>query len=133
MDCVFCEIIKGEIPSFKIYEDENVFAFLDVAKDVEGHTLVVSKKHFVNVLDVPADVLAAVVSAVKKISNHYVDCCGFSGVNILNSSGVDAEQKVLHLHFHVIPRKDDDGLNVCPVFEKTDMDLEKIWKRVKMV
>ena len=70
MNCIFCKIIKGEIPSFKIYEDEHTYAFLDIAKDVDGHTLVIPKKHVCNVLDCDCETLAHVSATVKKIANH---------------------------------------------------------------
>ena len=82
-DCIFCKIIKGEIPSYKIFEDEKTLAFLDIAGDFYGHTLVIPKTHAKNVLDVSADDLSAVMSTVKRVANHYVSGCGFDGVNIL--------------------------------------------------
>lgn len=126
MDCIFCKIIKGEIPSYKIYEDEYTYAFLDIAADSYGHTLVIPKKHCVNVLDCDKEYLDAVIESVQKISKHYVDDCGFDGVNVINSSGESAEQSVFHLHFHIIPRKKDDGLHVWPLREKYDLDMKKI-------
>lgn len=113
-DCVFCKIIKGELPSYKIYEDEYAYAFLDRSQDIYGHTLVIPKKHFVNVLDCDGEYLAHVMNAVKIVSNHYVNNCGFGGVNVLNASGKAAEQSVFHLHFHILPRKQDDGFNTFP-------------------
>lgn len=124
MSCIFCKIIKGEIPSYKIYEDEYTYAFLDIAKDVDGHTLVIPKKHVVNVLDCDEETLAHVMNTVKKISNHYVNNCGFEGCNILNASGVAAQQTVMHLHFHIIPRKADDKVDSWPHFEGAKESLE---------
>ena len=89
--CVFCDIIEGKIPSYKIYEDDNTYAFLDIAGDAYGHTLVIPKKHCVNILDADAETLNNVMVAVNKISNHYVNNCGFTGVNLVNCSGADAE------------------------------------------
>ena len=130
-DCIFCKIIKGEIPSFKIYEDENVYAFLDIKRDTIGHTLVVPKKHFVNVLDCDDEYLSAVAVAVKKISRHFVENCGFSGVNLINASGVSAQQTVFHLHFHIIPRTDEDGLDTWPLGDGDEgMDLATIAKKL---
>ena len=130
-DCIFCKIIKGEIPSFKIYEDENVYAFLDIKRDTIGHTLVVPKKHFVKVLDCDDEYLSAVAVAVKKISRHFVENCGFSGVNLINASGVSAQQTVFHLHFHIIPRTDEDGLDTWPLGDGDEgMDLATIAKKL---
>ena len=109
-DCVFCKIIKGEIPSYKVYEDENVFAFLDIANDIAGHTLVVPKKHCINVMDCPDRTLGKVISAVKKIGNHYVQSGFCEGFNILNNSERGALVK--HLHFHVFPKKADSTFDL---------------------
>ena len=125
-DCIFCKIIKGEIPSYKIYENDLVYAFLDIACDAVGHTLVVPKKHCTNVLDCDKKYLDAVIEAVQKISNHYVNNCGFDGVNVLNASGASAEQTVFHLHFHVVPRKTGDGLHMWPLDGKQELDLKAI-------
>ena len=122
-DCLFCKIIDGEIPSYKIYEDEYVYAFLDIACDVYGHTLVVPKCHATNVLDCDKLYLDKVIEAVQKIAKHYVDDLGYDGVNILNASGAAAEQSVFHLHFHVIPRKNGDGVKAWPFHDKHEYDL----------
>ena len=108
--CLFCKILNGEIPSYKIYEDEDTYAFLDISDDVVGHTLVIPKKHYDNVLDIDMEMLSRVMRTVKLISNHYVDNCGFTGVNILNNSGIGADQTVFHLHIHILPRKNGDGI-----------------------
>ncbi len=109
--CIFCDIVSGKIPCYKIYEDEDVLAFLDTAKDVDGHTLVVPKKHCENLLDCDDEMLAKVMSVVKKISNHYVKDCGFDGVNIHNANGKCAGQSVFHLHIHILPRTVDSPFN----------------------
>ena len=131
--CIFCKIIAGEIPSYKIYEDEYTYAFLDIADDAEGHTLVIPKEHYENVLDIPNDLLDKVMCSVKKIANHYVEDCGYTGVNIMNASGVDAQQSVFHLHFHIFPRKSQDGLNTWPVFDKANADFQAVCDRLKML
>lgn len=131
-DCIFCKIIKGEIPSHKIYENDKVYAFLDIACDAVGHTLVVPKKHCVNLLDCDKEYLDAVAEAVQLISRHYVDNCGFDGVNIFNASGKSAEQSVFHLHFHIIPRKENDGLSMWPLDGKQEMELAEIRKKLAL-
>ena len=95
-NCIFCKIIRGEIPSRKVYEDENTLSFMDVAGDVDGHILVIPKKHVTNVLDCDEETLAQTMSIVKKVANHLVDNCGYEGVNILNASGQPAGQTVFH-------------------------------------
>lgn len=130
--CVFCEIIKGNIPSYKIYEDEDVYAFLDIGDDVIGHTLVVPKKHYDNILDVPVDTMNKVMSVVQKISKHYVENKGFTGVNILNNSGVDADQSVMHLHVHILPRKNGDNIKVYDLKARMGSDFKAICEELKM-
>ena len=132
MNCIFCKIIKGEIPSFKIYEDEHTYAFLDIAKDVDGHTLVIPKKHVCNVLDCDCETLAHVSATVKKIANHYVENCDYEGVNILNATGESAQQTVMHLHFHIIPRKTSDGVDSWPHFNGAKNELEEMHKILKL-
>ncbi len=127
-DCIFCKIIKREIPSNKVYEDEFTYAFLDLTNDGLGHVLVIPKKHCVNVLDCDSQTLAHVMDTVKLISNHLVDNCGFDGVNILNASGAGAEQSVFHLHFHILPRKKDDGFKTFPQLPENPMSKEDVLK-----
>lgn len=131
-NCVFCKIISGEIPSYKIYEDDFVYAFLDNAGDVYGHTLVVPKKHCANILDCDAETLSHVTAAVQKIARHFVDEVGFDGVNILNANGKSAEQSVFHLHFHVIPRKNGDGVSAWPFNDKHKFDFGEICNRLAL-
>ena len=131
-NCIFCKIIKGEIPSYKIYEDDKVFAFLDIANDIYGHTLVIPKNHCRNILDASCEDLGACMSAVKKISNHYINDCKFDGVNIINANEPSAEQSVFHLHFHIMPRHVNDGKKLYPELEKIDDDLTHIHQNLKM-
>ena len=131
-DCIFCKIAKGESPCYKIYEDEKTIAFLDRAKDVIGHTLVIPKQHFENALDCDDEVLASVIQTVKKVSKHYVDNCGFKGVNILNASGVEAEQSVMHLHFHIIPRSSKTEYVTWPKFPGTMVSFEEQHEKLKL-
>ena len=131
-DCLFCKIIKNEIPCYKIYEDDYTLAFLDISNDCNGHTLVIPKTHCKNVLDCPQDVLSKVMATVKKISNHYVTNCGFDGVNILNANESAAEQSVFHLHFHILPRKNNDNLKTFPTLPKNNKTLEEIANILKV-
>lgn len=131
-DCIFCKIVNGEIPSLRIYEDDEVYAFLDIARDSYGHTLVIPKKHCVNVLDCDEKTLDVLMRAVRKIARHYTQNCGFDGVNLMNASGLAAQQSVFHLHFHIVPRKNGDGLNTWPLNEKYEMDLEQIQRELRV-
>ncbi len=131
-ECIFCKIIKGELPSYKIYEDEHTFAFLDISNDANGHILVIPKLHCENVLDCDDEILASVIKTIKKISKHLVDNCGFQGVNILNASGKAAEQSVFHLHFHILPRKEDDGMKTFPKLKENEITLEELCEKLKI-
>lgn len=130
-DCIFCKIVKGEIPSYKIYEDKWTYAFLDISNDANGHILVIPKKHCENILDCDEETLSRVTSSIKKISKHLVENCGFTGVNVLNASGKDAQQSVFHLHFHLLPRFASDNVDAFPVLKKRDGSLEELCERLK--
>jgi histidine triad (HIT) family protein len=110
-DCIFCRIINKEIPAHFIYEDEHVAAFLDVNPLVEGHTLVVPRKHFADIFDIDKEVLERIISVAKKISQKMKEVLGTSGVNLMNASGMSAEQSVSHFHLHIVPRKDGDNID----------------------
>ncbi|MDD3244568.1 MAG: HIT family protein [Candidatus ainarchaeum sp.] len=130
-DCIFCKIISGDVPCYKIYEDEYVLAFLDINPVVNGHTLVIPKKHFVNIFDVDNFYLEKVTAAIKKISVHYNQ--KFDGINILNANDKSAQQSVFHLHFHIIPRTIDDGKDFWPYKEVLDKtDLKTMAERLKL-
>ncbi len=131
-DCIFCKIVSGQIPCYKIYENDDVLAFLDIANDVYGHTLVIPKEHCTNLQDANAQTLAKVMAAVQKVGRHYVDNCGFDGFNTFNCNGKDAEQSVFHLHIHVIPRKSGDGLHIWSNKGKQDDDLAEICNKLKL-
>jgi len=103
-NCIFCKIIKGEIPCYKVYEDADVLAFLDISQATKGHTLVVPKEHFDNILYCPKDILGKVMAAAQKIAQAEVSTLGAEGVNILINTNEVAGQTVMHFHVHVIPR-----------------------------
>ncbi|MEK7569308.1 MAG: HIT domain-containing protein [Patescibacteria group bacterium] len=107
-DCIFCKIIRGEIPSTKIYEDGDAFAFLDIAPVNVGHTLVVPKQHFKNVYETPDEVLQKVMTAAKKIAEA-LKALPSDGVNVTINNDSAAGQVVFHFHVHVIPRIAGDG------------------------
>jgi histidine triad (HIT) family protein len=112
MDCLFCKIAKGEIPAVKIFESDKIFVFLDINPLTEGHCLVIPKNHFENVFDIEKDILKEIISVAKDIAQNAKRNLGATGVQLVNSSGKDAEQSVMHFHLHVIPRYEDDGLEM---------------------
>jgi histidine triad (HIT) family protein len=109
-DCVFCAIAAGEIPSCKVYEDDVVFACLDIGPFSEGHTLVIPKAHSTGLLDTDEALLGAVVARVRKIAAHLKTALPCDGFNILQNNGAAAGQTVNHLHFHIVPRRQGDRL-----------------------
>lgn len=131
-NCVFCKIISGEFSSYKIYEDEATFVFLDIAKDVDYHILVVPKKHIVNILDCDNETLEKLIKTTKKVANHLVDNCGFTGVNLLNASGINAGQTVPHFHIHIIARRENDGVDAWPKFNGAIKPLEEVLEEIKI-
>ena len=122
-DCIFCAIAAGEIPSFKVYEDDLALAYLDINPFAKGHTLVIPKSHAAGLLDVDDKLLAELVMRVKKVAAHIREKLGCDGFNILQNNGEAAGQTVRHIHFHIVPRWNGDPL----VFEnaKGDMDALK--------
>ena len=109
-NCVFCKIVKGEIPCFKIFEDENVLAFLDINPVTKGHCLVIPKTHFENIFDISEDTLQKVTVATKHISVKIKNSLQADGIRISQSSGEEAGQVISHFHLHIIPRYKNDGL-----------------------
>ena len=103
-NCVFCAIAAGEIPSFKVYEDDLVLAYLDINPFTKGHTLVIPKAHSANLLETDEATLAAVIARVKKVAAHLKAALPCDGFNILQNNGAAAGQTVMHLHFHIVPR-----------------------------
>ena len=107
-NCIFCKIIKGEIPCYKVYEDADVLAFLDISPVTKGHTLVIPKEHFDSLLYCPKDVLSKVISVAQQIPQASITTLGAKGVNLVNNTNPIAGQTVMHFHVHVIPRYSDD-------------------------
>src|SRR3989344_1823292 len=125
-ECIFCKIVKGEIPSSKIYENDKVLAFLDIGPVNKGHTLVIPKEHYTNIYDIPEDILKEVVTAAKKISKAIKKGVNADGININQSNDSSAGQVVMHIHFHIIPRFRDDGLKLWPQNKYNEGEMEII-------
>ena len=103
-NCVFCAIAAGEIPSFKVYEDDLVLAYLDINPFTEGHTLVIPKAHSTGLLDTPPETLRELIVRVQKVAAQIKNALPCDGFNILQNNGAAAGQTVMHLHFHIVPR-----------------------------
>lgn len=129
-DCIFCKIVSANIPSRKVFEDDHTLVFMDIAEGVDGHIVVIPKKHVKNILDCDEETLTQLMKTVKRISNHFVDNCGYDGVNLLNASDESAGQSVPHFHIHIIPRKSGDGINAWPKFNGAKHDIEDVFRDV---
>ena len=130
-DCIFCAIAAGEIPCFKIYEDNQTLAYLDINPFSEGHALVIPKTHAADISEIGEEALAALILRVKKVATHLKEALPCDGFNILQNNGEAAGQTVRHIHFHIVPRRKGDVLEFKS--GKGDMKaLEALAARVRM-
>ncbi|MFW5894554.1 MAG: HIT family protein, partial [Bacillota bacterium] len=111
MDCIFCKIIEGEIPSYKVYEDEHVYAFLDITQNTKGHTLVVPKNHLKNIYELDEETANHVFTAIPKVANALKKAFNPIGLNVIQNNDRPL-QSVFHFHVHLIPRYEDDGITL---------------------
>ncbi len=125
-DCIFCKIVKGEIPSFKVYEDEKVFAFGDINPISPGHTLIIPKRHAQDLWEISGDDLTAVHFASKKIIKAIKDVLQPSGVACVQLNGPGANQVVLHYHLHLVPRIPGDPELSVATWEIKEGDMEAV-------
>jgi len=131
-ECLFCKIIRNEIPSKKVYEDSDVVAFLDINPASRGHTLVVPKKHSQDIFEIDDITLGKTISVVKKIAKTLKEKFGAEGVNIIQNNGHAAGQIVAHFHVHVIPRYKEDGIIFhFPRIQSSSQQLDEIQKLFK--
>jgi len=129
-DCIFCKIIKGEIPCSKIYEDEKILSFLDIMPANKGHTLVIPKEHYETILDMPDDLLKEMFVLTKKISKAVMNGTKADGFNIGINTKEAAGQVVMHAHLHIIPRFKDDGLKPWPQGKYQEGEAEEIKEKI---
>lgn len=111
-DCVFCKIIRGEIPCFKVWEDDRTLAFMDINPVATGHALIIPKFHTPNIYEAPEEWLGPTLGSVSRVARAVRDEVKPDGINILQANDKGAAQSVFHIHFHVIPRILDDGLTM---------------------
>jgi histidine triad (HIT) family protein len=109
-DCVFCRILKGEIPCQRVHEGERTVAILDINPVAWGHTLVMTREHFETWTDLPPDLAADLARAVQVVARAVVKAAGAEGFNLLMNNKRCSGQAIEHAHFHVIPRKSQDGV-----------------------
>ncbi len=129
---IFCKIIDGEIPCYKLYEDDDVLAFLDISQVTKGHALVISKKHFDNFLSTPQEVMHKVMDVAQRIGQVDIKLLGAKGVNILSNCYPAAGQSVMHFHVHVIPRYEQgEGIEITMKNNSEGLNLPVIAEQIK--
>lgn len=130
--CIFCEIAAGRIPSTKIYEDQEVLAFLDIRPISDGHTLVIPKEHVNRLDESDPDILVKVTCCLRRVAGAVQQALKSDGYNVLCNNGRAAGQLVDHLHFHIIPRNTNDGIfKQWPSFEYPEGKAEKLAEKIR--
>ena len=121
--CLFCKILKGEIPSIKVYEDDGLLAFMDINPATRGHCLLIPKAHHKDVMAMPEDLLKDLIIAAQGLAGASLTALGADGVNLLQSNGLAANQIIPHFHLHIMPRWTNDGASIAAwEFVPGDMD-----------
>jgi len=122
-DNIFAKILRGEIPSFKVYEDDATYCFMDIMPRSDGHCLVIPKTPCRNILDATPEQLAACMATVSKVANAAKTAFGADGITLQQFSEAAGGQEVFHLHFHIHPRH--EGVPMRPAGQMGDMDAIK--------
>ncbi|MDP2329485.1 MAG: HIT family protein [Reyranella sp.] len=129
--CIFCKIVAGQIPCFKLLEDDATIAFMDINPVNPGHALAVAKGHWPTIDVIPAEVLAAVARTAQRVAKAVVSELKPNGVNLLQANGVGAGQSVPHLHFHIMPRRPNDAVAFNWDYRPGNKaEIEAIYKRL---
>jgi len=131
-NCVFCRIIKRKEPARIIYEDKDVICFLPKTIAVYGHILIIPKKHYESLYDIPYEPLFKLVKTAKKLALIYKKKIKATGVNLMHASGKDAQQSVFHFHFHLLLRFKNDGLDTWPKLPKIKIDPDELLEKLKI-
>ena len=129
-DCIFCKIVKGEIPSVKIWEDEDNLAILDINPVTRGHALIIPKKHYENIFEIPEEAFESSMRAAREVAFLLKRKLGADGVNLLNSNNKVAQQEVPHFHIHIIPRYIGEGFKIELKNKTKSKELEKIKEEI---
>ena len=130
-NCIFCKIVQKDIPGKIIYEDDVCLAFLDLSQTTHGHTLVIPKKHYKNILEVNDETLTHLIVVTKKLANKIVKNLNANGVNILTNANEIAGQTVMHFHIHIIPRyNQDDKIEINFTDRSNDVNLDLILNEI---
>lgn len=131
-DCIFCKIIARTADALIIHEDDHTISFLVLRPTVPGHTAVVPKAHHADIYSTPEDVLASLISSCKMHALRWRERIGSTGVNVVNASGIDAEQSVFHFHFHLLPRFTNDGYRTWPAVRGGTETREEMHARFRL-
>lgn len=127
--CVFCDIVEGKIPSKKIFENDNLIAILDISQTTKGHTLIIPKKHYENLLSTDENILNEMITTAKTLGNKIVRNMNATGLNVLVNTNESAGQTVMHMHMHLIPRYDsNDTIEIS--FKENKFDLDEIASQI---
>jgi len=129
--CIFCKILRGEIPAEKIYEDSTTMAFLDIKPINPGHILVIPKEHYVNAYDIPSNIFAHMAETAQKMALAQKKSLEVENVNIYMNNGEHAGQVVFHAHIHVIPRHENDGYGLWHGKEITPAEMQAVSEKLR--
>lgn len=132
VECIFCKIIKNEIPSSRVFEDEKLIAFLDINPVNKGHVLVVPKEHMETLLDISDNILKELMVTAKKIAKSMRKALKADGINIGMNNFPPAGQAVMHAHIHIIPRFENDGLQHWPSKKYDEGEIDQIREKIAM-
>ena len=128
MDCIFCKIVNGEIPSYTVYEDDIVKVFLDIEPNTNGHMLIIPKKHYLNITDIDIAVMSHIFEVQKKMYDLVKEKLGAEGATFAQNN--DLGQDVKHYHMHLIPRYKNDGWK--NIYDKSIKDdVKEIYEKIK--
>jgi histidine triad (HIT) family protein len=130
-NCIFCSIAAGRAPVRMVYETAELMCFFPRRPNLLAHTLIVTKDHYADVRDSPAPTGAALFDAAQRLAQQYASTLGSTGFNLLNASGIDAEQSVQHLHFHFFPRFPNDAFSTWPSLPPFETDLDALLERLR--
>lgn len=130
-NCIFCKIVQKDIPGKIVYEDDVCLAFLDLSQTTDGHTLVVPKKHYKNILEVDDKTLTHLIIVTKNLANKIIKNLNAKGVNVLTNANEIAGQTVMHFHIHIIPRYNhDDKIEINFTDRSNDVNLDAILNKI---
>ncbi|MDD5318248.1 MAG: HIT domain-containing protein [Candidatus Pacebacteria bacterium] len=130
-DCLFCKIIEGSISSYKVYEDADTYAFLDINPNNHGHTLVVPKDHFENIYGTPDETLCRTMITARKVAIAVKNALNADGVNININNETAAGQIIFHTHIHIIPRFNNDGFKHWAQKSYLPGEAESVLEKIK--